>query len=255
MKGPYRAPGTRDRGGEGFFRSLRRRFFATDEERREDEEWRLAEHEERLRRVGPSPVPWIGDRLWAEWNVDNPRGERDAGHNPICMLQFVPVTEDDLRRAPIARPLSGSALPPKGTLDDHRHLIDSTPGRGRIDGPKWPVCCDRLGTLLRAEGYGSTVREIEAIGGTLERCLLDIEIHPPRPTAEERLAIRAHAKLQGRSFEKFVEWGLSRPPTPPETIIEGWKESLEQDGDLDTYLAIFQCRECGRIYGSYSEPD
>jgi hypothetical protein len=171
--------------------------------------------------AGPSPVPWLADEVWRAWNPT--AGAPEDAQCPIQEPRVVRVTEEDRARAPTYPVPHGAPVPPPGSLDEHRARLHSTPGFGYgVELQVWPVCCDRLATLLDQD-----FREIERVTGPLDRAFLEQEIREdwPADSLAQNLAqgfgpILADARARG----------LGR--------VDG--------------VNVLQCRGCGRVYlGSY----
>lgn len=129
----------------------------------------LAEVAERHRdeEPGPSPVSWLSDPLWRATNRFDP-----VLDGPVELMSEVdPLIRpfaDDARGAfvtPTLRQVSGEdrqmitpAALEAGLLvseaapgTDLLTVLKSTPGRQVAVEPRWPVCCQRLSTLLTDE--------------------------------------------------------------------------------------------------------
>lgn len=172
-----------------------------------------------------SPFPWISDEVWGVWNrYESPAGSWDD-ISPINAPRLNIVFENDRQRAPIVAVASNLQIPPEGTLEQHRALLDSTRGGGYIGWVRWPICCRRLCTLIMAGGGRNRLESIEANTGPLDQVLL-----------------LDHAADEPGSWD---------------AILHNWADQLRQirigkhGGDG---VNLFQCRNCGRVYGAYSEP-
>lgn len=171
-------------------------------------------------RAARSPVPWLSDEIWSEWNQEPPACE-SSEPGPIYNFTLTPVTPDDRQRAKVALIPTNAAVPSEGTLETHECALRSTPGNGSLSWVRWPICCSRLSTLLSID----TLPELEDQVGPLDECLLE-----------------AHA-LDG--------------PDDRATTFRDWASTLEQirqKPHLSDGVCLFQCRNCGRLYGSYCAP-
>lgn len=168
------------------------------------------------------PFPWISEKVWRVWNpVQTDVGQR----NPIREPLVVRVSEGDGQRAGRWRIEPEGAAPSSSNLADHEALLETTRGQGYVGQVRWPVCCDRLATLIMSSGTGHDLREIEREAGNLNNALL----------------------------ESHVEDGGGDLPE----LLQDWSTNLAEirsgrhagDG-----VNLFWCRVCGRVYGAYSEP-
>jgi hypothetical protein len=89
----------------------------------------------------------------------------------------------------------------------------------------WPVCCERLTTLVMDQGGGMALEQLEAAAGPLDDALTDAArgYHQDGPKAAR------------------VDWAKA---------LDGVR-SGRHGGDG---LVVFHCRVCGRLYGSWCEP-
>jgi len=176
---------------------------------------------------GACPVPWLSDEVWHQWNAGeaNARDLKVAG-KPISDASPTAVTDDDRRRAPRRSPIPDAPLPVRGTLEQHGALLASTPGLGYFAVVRWPVCCERLSTLI-CEGGSLDLRALEGVAGSLEHALTEAHL-PPGATDAERFA---------------REGGWTR------TLGEMRAGNHGGDG-----IALFECRAGGRLYGAYCHP-
>lgn len=173
-----------------------------------------------------SPYPWLADEVWRLWNFDIPKGVLlDEGVSPISQPILTVVTSADKSRARKAVSVAHGLIPPAGSLDEHEALLDSTRGVGFIGSVRWPVCCHRLATLIMNCGGGIELGKLEAETGPLDDALLEAHVSDGRD--------------------------------PRAVVFRDWAEFLRQmrlgrhSGDG---INMFQCRQCGRVYGAYSEP-
>jgi hypothetical protein len=172
--------------------------------------------------VGPSPYPWLSDRRWADWNWTHLDVDPDDEElRPIHERTLTVVSAADRERAPVGAVPADAELPPVRTLDGHEKLLDSTHGGGFINLVRWPVCCRRLGTLLS----NGELNDIEAEVGPLDNSLIEAAIEDYLPPDRE---------------SAFRCWAVELAQ------VRGGRSG--GDG-----MALFQCRSCGRIYGSSCE--
>ena len=176
---------------------------------------------------GPSPVAWLSNEIWRSWN-DGDAGARDVQEpgKPISDAWPTPVTGNDRRRAARRNVAEGQPPPPAGTLEEHRARLESTPGLGYLSSVHWPVCCERLGTLISESG-SLDLELLEREAGSLDRVLT--EGHLPPGTSD------------GERFAREGTW--------QRTLAKMRAGTHSGDG-----VALFQCRACGRIYGAYCHP-
>jgi uncharacterized protein CbrC (UPF0167 family) len=113
-----------------------------------------------------------------------------------------------------------------GTLASLKALLESTPGLGYFAAVRWPVCCDRL-CMLISESGAPALPALEQEFGSLERSLLEVHL-PPGASEHER-------------FEREGAW--------LRTLAAARAGRHSGEG-----IAFFQCRACGRVYGSYHHP-
>jgi hypothetical protein len=176
---------------------------------------------------GDSPVPWLSDEVWRAWNAgDASARDVQVAGKPISGALPTRVTDDDRRRAARRPPTAGAPLPVRGTLEQHGALLASTPGLGYFSTVRWPVCCERLSTLI-SDGGTLDLRALERVAGSLDHALTEAHL-PPGAADEERFA---------------REGGWTR------TLAE--MRAGEHGGDG---IALFECRACGRVYGAYCHP-
>lgn len=168
-----------------------------------------------------SPYPWISDSVYAVWS--RRANSADVGRHIVHDALITSVTQDDLKRAPKLEGDFGR-LAPTGSLQDHERLLHGTTGPGRVAGAHWPVCCDRLATLVFIHGAGTdadTLIERGSIGGCLLASVIDA-IGLPREDA-------------------MADWGALA-------------ERIRRRKHSGEGVTLFHCRACHRLYGSYSEP-
>ncbi len=168
----------------------------------------------------PSPVPWVDDLVWAVWS----RRPAESSVTPIWEPQLREVSAEDRSRA--ANATRSGTPSPRGTLEQHAQLLQSTPPVA--DGvlrPYWPVCCESLATLINAEGAGRTLADIEAAAGPLDTSHLEANL--------------------------TEDWTPTSPQQLAEVVQAGYREELalmRRDGGLGDGFNVFQCRRCGRVY-------
>lgn len=167
-----------------------------------------------------SPYPWIADSLWMAWQRRATDADRTRPIVNDCLV--IPVSDDDRARA--AR-LGGDGkdLPPAGTVATHEQLLFGTHGAGRVVGGHWPVCCDRLATLIFIHGAGEEGNAV-IDSGRADGCLL-------ASVAEEAGQPLADA---------VADWN---------TLLKRVREHRHSGEGI----SLFHCRACGRVYGSYME--
>ncbi len=173
-----------------------------------------------------SPFPWIINEVWTSWNKSNPTAaDIYDGSSPIRDFVLTVVSVNDVRRAPIMPVPPDVLVPPQGTLLEHEKLLNGTTGGGYIGMVRWPICDERLTTLLMESGSGIHLADIESQTGPLDQALL--EVYTIDTTDTQDIVYRDWAnKLQQMRLRKYGGDGIN----------------------------IFHCRTCGRIYGAYSEP-
>jgi hypothetical protein len=139
-------------------------------------------------------------------------------------------TPSDLERVRPAPVPHGAPLPSTGTLEEHLAQLASTPPASGIEAPSWPICCDRVASLIHEQGVGQDIVEIESHTGPLDRAFVEAEVHEdwcPRDAVELR-----------------------------EYLLVGYRDILEdarRDGGTDG-LILHQCRACGRVYVGSCHP-
>lgn len=110
-----------------------------------------------------SPYPFISDEKWRGW-----RGYAgdDLGMGARTLeMNLVTVSEDQKARI-ASRPMSGPS-PVPGTIDECALQLRELKSDVFLMGPgNWPVCCDRLATLMGSDELGKA----EAQLGPLDAC-------------------------------------------------------------------------------------
>lgn len=172
----------------------------------------------------PSPIPWIADQLWDQWNP--PNGLCLDGRAPIEEPQLEEVTEADLVRIPPS-PVQGQ-VPPEGSLEEQLTRLLSTPQSAMATfSPVWPVCCKRLTTLVNSQGEGIQLEELNPTG-PLEKSYLESQF-------------KYTMQVSRTSREEF------------EAVLHKALDELRQTGFIDG-LNVFECRVCGRKYLASCHP-
>ncbi len=178
-----------------------------------------------------SPVGWIADEVWLRLNPSGFLARRVVAVQPgpvVIDPHLTPAVRDDHLRVPQMLVRSDAEMPPTGTIDEQRERLLTTPGAGQIKSAIWPVCCDRLGTLISCQ-QNDLVAEIEASAGPLDRAFL---------------------------CEELNSWG--GPNADVESFRDaGWSEVLgrmRSGAHSGMGINIFQCRACGRIYVASCAP-
>lgn len=167
-----------------------------------------------------SPVPWISDAVWSDWN----RYPTRADACPIASPQLSPVTDGDRARAPRLHTACASTPPPGDPASQLHHLLSTPRASGGVIHPYWPLCCDRLAVLISCNGGGLSLADVENQTGPLDLAYLETEI-------ENGWAPRSSEEL-----DRFLR--------------EGFSELLAsiRRGKGDGGLNIFRCSSCGRVY-------
>ncbi len=129
---------------------------------------------------GPSPVPWISTPIWQglqRWDIQFELLYGFAELEP-CVEEWELCFVDAQRRlvAPVVAPLAGLPVADAGPSQVQVDQLNAPPrARGlQIWGPEWPVCCERLATLVGLElcyeplywdafGRGNVISEDEAL--------------------------------------------------------------------------------------------
>jgi hypothetical protein len=159
--------------------------------------------------------------VWAAWNRH--ATPADAGERIVHGGLVGPVSESDRARAHRLASDAG-ALPPVGTLAAQERRLSETLGAGSVQGAHWPLCCDRLTTLVFLHGAGIDGLVLIDRGGA-RGCLL-----------------ASVAQAAGQALDE---------------ALTGWDALVEQvrrRRHSGEGMALFHCRACGRVYGAYAEP-
>ena len=166
-----------------------------------------------------SPVPWVSDGVWTAWYGRVPAGsvDEDELSDAIEQAQVVVATMSDRSRVPRVPVPTGAPVPPTGGLAEQVQRLAQTqgPGFGTLH-PIWPVCCERLATLVLTEG---------------------VEAGP--------LTVRALEALAGQTLD--AAWLEGEEGTSAETYGPALKTLRESETGHDG-INVFQWRHCGRIY-------
>lgn len=171
----------------------------------------------------PSPVPWIADEVWTDWQywkLDPLPPDFPTIEHPDLIV----VTAEDRDRAPLAPIPPDAPLPRPGALEEHVCLLASTPPSVGIHSPIWPVCCDRLTTLVNHQGDGVPIDYLEAQTGSLDLAFLVEDLRRNWNCRSESELVEAMARGYGEILSFLREDGMA----------EG--------------VAIYHCRSCGRVY-------
>jgi len=183
---------------------------------------------------GPSPVPWLSDAVWREWNSVTPEAalleERYAGAFPdpspppaVADPHVRLVRDEERERATRADP--DAPVPEAGEPDELTARLAETPGRPGAYRPVWPACCERPATLLAPDA--GALGQDGLPGGVDEVLYL--------PDAEDE------ATGDGPMWLR-PEAGGVRFRLPDEEVFA----RAEEAGDVQ----VFQCRACGRLYAA-----
>ena len=175
-----------------------------------------------------SPVPWLADEVWTCW-LRPPLADEPA---PAAIVEpeLIEVTDDDRARCPHLPVPTNAVCPPIGSHTDLLALLESTPSAGGwVYCPVWPICCDRLTTLLFEQNCGIDILDLEASVGSLENAFLEnmyfAEVEQSDPGARKAVDVAIKEDL-----DRLRRWGAT-------------------DGVL-----LFQCRACGGLYLSACHP-
>lgn len=113
---------------------------------------------------GPSPVPWIDDALWRSVNRFDP--EIDAAGLLVASIEpgraafgtdatgaftepvLRPVADEERELATPAAVPDDAPPPRRGDAPTLQAELAGTPGRFIAVGPRWPVCCTGLATMV-----------------------------------------------------------------------------------------------------------
>lgn len=178
---------------------------------------------------GDSPVPWISTSTWRRGHRWDPgrellygaraRARARARVERPCVEEasIVRVTPEDREAAPIVdEPLRASRLPvpDAGTPEQHEEALAAAPPSREllVRAPSWPICCDRLATLVGHAGVDAGFRAV------LPRA------HFLYEEARKGWGVKSDAAARERAGEEY-----------------GHRE-------LDEGAALFHCRACGRVY-------
>jgi hypothetical protein len=139
--------------------------------------WRRQAIEELRRTVGDrdpggSPVAWISDETWRRENAWDPGRELIFGHDRNDSLPCVDdpavviVAESERAAAPVVPVPEGLAVPATGSPGAHEAALKAAPPAYalRIFSPRWPVCCDRLATLVGLDGLDHAFASVLGTG-------------------------------------------------------------------------------------------
>jgi hypothetical protein len=170
-----------------------------------------------------SPVPWIADEVWSAWQY--------WGSDPlppdfptIEYPDLFPADAADLERVPRGEVPAGVPVPPPGRYEELVQLLAKTPPSVGVRHPAWPMCCDRLATLINHQGDGVLLDAIEAEAGPLDRAFLIQDLRSNWNCKTEAHLVDA----MSRGYADLLK-------------------ALREDGVVEG-LVIFQCRSCGRFY-------
>lgn len=166
---------------------------------------------------GPVPVPYISDETWRReesWTIPTHKRSYPA----IDDAAPTEAVDYDRQIAPTLASTDGPT-PPQGTIEEHRQRLLTPPQTRalRIYSPVWPVCCQRLATLVGHHGID------QAFEGVIEKShrLLaeivadhefDLELVEEREEAE---------KLTARDYDDTI---------------------------LQSGIALYHCGDCGSVY-------
>ena len=165
---------------------------------------------------GDSPVPWISDETWRRensWGVPDYEAEHPAvdGARPMLAVDF------DRQIAPKIATSDNGQLAPTGSLEEQKERLDSPPASRalRIYSPIWPVCCNRLSTLVGHDGVDEV---FEAV-------------------IEQTHHLRA---------EVVADWDVD-PENEPHKV-EGLVKRTYDDDQLQPGKGLYHCANCGSVY-------
>lgn len=170
-----------------------------------------------------SPVAWIADEVWSAWRYWG-SDPLPADFTTIEFPDLFPADAADLERVPRCTVPLGVSVPPPGRFDELVQLLATTPPSVGVRHPSWPMCCDRLATLINHQGDGVPLEAIEAETGPLDHAFLVQDLRS--------------------------NWNCRTEADLAEAMRGGYAEplkSLREDGVVEG-LVIFQCRSCGRVY-------
>jgi len=178
-----------------------------------------------------SPVAWVADEVWQRLNPSGFLARRVVAVQPgpvVIGPHMTPATRDDHLRVPQMLVRSDAEIPPTGSLAEQRARLLKTPGGGQIKSAVWPVCCDRLGTLISCQ-QNDALAGIEQVAGPLDRAFLAEELNSWGGPNADVSSFRDH----------------------------GWREVLSRmrtGAHSGMGINIFQCRACGRLYVASCAP-
>ncbi len=171
-----------------------------------------------------SPYPWISTKVWDVWERIYSR-DGSIARRSLQDAVVVSVSADDRRRSAILDVAGPSEQAPSKSISDLRQRLSHTRVPGRVVGVRWPACCDILCTLVFHHGAGEDFDELESRAGRLDEILLE-----------------SHTEDEGRSVRELLnEWAK---------LLDQVRKRRHSGESID----IFHCANCGRLYGSYSEP-
>lgn len=176
---------------------------------------RFVEMAKRLgyRDPGDVPVPWISEETWhREESWTNP----DYDQRSPCIGDPRPLTLRPFERdvAPKLATTEGAEMSPPGTPEEHRKRLTDSPQTlvFHIYSPRWPICCQRITTLVGFRG-------------------IDEDVAPVLPRAHE--------------VEEFTgeEWARGAADEPDDPRAGEYDSEYLQDD-----LACYHCPNCGGVY-------
>ena len=170
---------------------------------------------------GDSPVAWISTELWRRanrWDIEMESQLGAPDPMPSVDAAILVVTDaEDRARAPVIEIDNAEPIPASGSGAELEQQLRAPPLANSLlmHCPSWPVCCDRLATLI---GYD----------------LVDDGFVEVLPRA---YYVRAESE----------KWGDGGEDAVMESSFEGGYDGFLPDG-----VAVYHCRQCGRVYlGSY----
>ena len=162
---------------------------------------------------GDVPVPWISEETWLReesWTTPN------FDQQSPCINDPRPVTVRDFQRklAPKLATADASEMSPRDTPEEHRQRLRDSPNTRvfHIYSPRWPICCERITTLVGFRG-------------------VDEDVAPVLP--------RVHI-IEEFSDEEWARGAADEPDDPRSTEYDA--EYLRDD------LALYHCPNCGGVY-------
>lgn len=165
-----------------------------------------------------SPYPWLADEVWATWALGEPYEPVLADTEPVA------VSDADRERAPRMPVDRAAPLPPAGDVEAQRARLLATERGMFLGRVVWPLCCERLATLVYSETGTIRFNELEAVAGPLDAALTDAG-------AADTLQPADHAR---RSWS---------------ALLADVRRGRHGGGGL----LFWHCRACGRVYGGYCE--